>query len=173
MPFNNIVSTFCTDPGDATSTSRYYTYKNGLVRAKFIDPAVLLRPGKNICFIDGSVQSVQVTDDNTGLSLDGTEVGFPALMTASLYQTMEVGRSPVHFYLTAYATYDGGLNHGHPITGFFDAAYATIPIVSAKLDAYVAANFVNVDDDERLRGDLNVADLPVPRYFIWAQAQVH
>lgn len=169
MPFNNTVATFYTDPGHGRSTSKYYTYLNGTIRAKFAADEIHLRPGKNICFVGAGVGGITVSPDNTGLLLDGNLVTFATLMTSALYQTVGVGARPIDFYLNGDDTYRGGLHRGHAITAAFAAQYADIPINEATLDLFVTANYVDPTNAQQLSGVVNVADIPVAAFFNWVQ----
>lgn len=170
MKYSNIVAVFNTDPGGSLSTSRYYVFVNGLIRAKFADGEMHVRPGKNICYVAGSVKDVDADDGDSALTIDKTPVAFATLMSSGGgYQTPSTGSAPVDYYLDSNGNADGGPHHGHEITPTFSATYKTIPIVASKFDSYIAAGFVDKSDSSKLPGSLKYGNVSVAEYFKWLQ----
>jgi hypothetical protein len=146
MPYPNTPTKFSSDPGDdepssdySQGTSRYYIYANGMIRVKFMDGKIHVRPGKNICFMahdNGLAEAARGADHFT---YDGNEITFAAAMNLqSAYQDARPGKVPVDFYL-AEGRYAGGRHTGHAITKVFNATINGRQVDKDRLDIAIRA----------------------------------
>jgi hypothetical protein len=164
MPYDNNPVRFCTDPG-GLSTSRYYVFENGTIRAKFAARRILVRPGKNICYVTAGLR-VRRSQNARRMKVGDDYVTYVDAMTSSFYQTEGVGKAPVDFYLQGGA-YRAAFHRGHAICPAFDAAIGGVPVNEASFDRYITETFADPDDPQRLRAGLQACDISVRAYQRW------
>jgi len=152
MLYANKPAKFCTDPGQGVFSSRYYVYKNGIIRAKFAAQDIRVHPGKNICYIDAGSTATKKAKGSTSITIDSTDVSYAALMAADAkYQTCTVGKSPRDFYLSDKGEYDKKWHSGHPIADGFNAKIGNKDVELKSFDRYIAETYGSDDDPETLR----------------------
>jgi hypothetical protein len=148
MPYENKPCKFTSDPGGkkatvaySDGTSRYYIYRNGIIRVKFKDGHIHVRPGKNLCFLPDAHGPIDAVKGDAFFTYDGGAIAFKdAMDKAKPYQRAQVGKVPGDFYLKHHK-YRRGRHKGHPITRVFSATVGGKAVDKHKLDVYIRARF--------------------------------
>jgi len=149
MLFSNVPITFSTDPGGKYLTSettkgmsRYYVYRDGLVRVKFQDGFATVHYGKNICYTTG--QNVRRdSGDTLFFFVDDTPIRYcEALAPGSPMRIPAFGKKTIDFFLDGERyREEGRFHYGHVIAEGFAATKKGKAVNVFKLDEAVKRLF--------------------------------
>ncbi|HTQ12300.1 MAG TPA: hypothetical protein VMH86_00390 [Rhizomicrobium sp.] len=137
---DNIPRIFTTRNGHQPP-SRYYVYRDGLIRVKLAARAMSVSPGKNICFVDNWALTGWVPKFfEQHVELDMIYTYFDLMHPDSEFQYDGPGRRPLDFHLTPFGTlgpHEGRRHRGHPIVEGFDATIGHRRVQVNQLDEYI------------------------------------
>lgn len=143
MKYENTPLEFYTRPSKGKSTSKYYIYEKGLIRAKFAAEEIHIRPGKNICYVkcdecDENFK-VELSGDRRCMKVNDERVTCAEAMNPDgEYQAWEIGKRPVDFYADEDGKYrKKGFHYGHPICCKFKAKIGDRVVDEAKFDEFI------------------------------------
>lgn len=133
---------FNTDAEGGRNTSRYYVYRNGLIRAKFADvdhepPALHIRPRKNICYVPHHADVEEY--GSHAMEVDGRIVRYSEAMARdSSWQRATYDKKPVDFYI---GRRESGFHRGHDLIEDFHATLEGREVIRDELDHFVRRYF--------------------------------
>jgi len=153
MYFDNEPAEFYSNAGDNRPTSKYYIFKNGLVRAKTAIKELIINPGKNIVFFKSTENAVIRKSkpkkiDKVKLTmtmLDGKVYSISLSSTATYNKVMD-------FYLDDSGNVTGGSHRGHVVTDTFDAGNSGL--LESLIDTRVAS-LTSTTDKSKLKSTEN------------------
>jgi len=153
MYFDNVPAQFYSNAGDSRPTSKYYIFKNGLVRAKTAIKELIINPGKNIVFFKSTENAVirkskpkKIDKDKLTMTmLDGKVYSISLSSTATYNKVMD-------FYLDDSGNVTGGSHRGHVVADVFDAGNSGL--LESLIDTRVAS-LISSTDKSKLKSTEN------------------